>query len=164
MEEVGSLPSRRQCVERGFQSWDFIQFGLKFIGHREIGSLFQLHSQAGFFHINGFVDIGFQDGFLPDDFANTGEPNLTPGLHILRLLDQNALGIFQQRAFEKQQRTVLLKSVDNNDVFLVNRVTGLTPFQFFGQPAVENDRPQLLKLFVPFFGFLENSINLGIHF
>ena len=87
------MPSRRQCVKSSFQGGDFIQFILKFFRNVEFCGLFEIHFQTGFFHFNGFMNIGFQDGFHLNYFSNIGEPNLARRLHILRLLDQNAIGI-----------------------------------------------------------------------
>ena len=58
------------------------------------------------------MNISLQDGFHCADVLKTGEPDLSRRLHILRLLDQNALGIFQQGTFEKQNRAVFLKTMD----------------------------------------------------
>ena len=51
-----------------------------------------------------------------------------------------------------------------DDVSFLKRVTRATPPQFFGQPTAKNDRSQLLKFFLPLFGFSEKEINLGILF
>jgi hypothetical protein len=39
-------------------------------------------------------------------FSNIGDANLARRPHILRLLDENSLGITEQGPFEKQKRTV----------------------------------------------------------
>jgi hypothetical protein len=56
-------------------------------------SLSKLHFQTGFFHFDGFIYIGFHDGFPLNYFSNIGEADLARRLHVLRLLNENALGI-----------------------------------------------------------------------
>ena len=41
-----------------------------------------------------FLNIGSRDGFRRNDFTNIGEPHLARCLYILRLLNQDALGVF----------------------------------------------------------------------
>ncbi len=55
--------------------------------------LFKIHFQTGFFNFHGFINIGFQDGFHGNYFSHIGEPNLAPRLYVLRLFDQNTMGI-----------------------------------------------------------------------
>ncbi len=56
----------------------------------EFRSLLKLNFQTGLFDFNGCMNIGLQNRFQLDYFANTREPDLARGLHMLRLLDQNA--------------------------------------------------------------------------
>ncbi len=93
IKNVRSLPSRRQRFKRSFQGREFIKFFVKFFRNNEFCILFNIHFQTGFFHFNGFKNIGFQDGFQLDYFLNIGEPNLARCLYILRLLDENPMGI-----------------------------------------------------------------------
>ena len=48
------------------------------------------------------------------------------------------------------------------DVLSLKRITGMAPLQLFGEAAVKNDRSQLLKFFLPVFGFIEKELNLGL--
>ncbi len=48
-------------------------------------------------------------------------------------------------------------------VTFLEHVTGGTPLQFLGQPAVKNDGSQLLYFFLPFLGFIKIKIDLRIH-
>lgn len=50
--------------------------------------------QTGFFHFNGFLNIGLQDRPHFMDLLNAGEPNLKGQLNIFRLLDKDPVGIF----------------------------------------------------------------------
>jgi hypothetical protein len=52
--------------------------------------------------------------------------------------------------------------MNENDIFLLERVTGLPPLQFFGQPTVKSDHPQFLKFLPPLFGFAYYPIHLGV--
>ena len=92
------------------------------------------------------------------------EPDLAGRLYILRLLDQYTIGIIQQGTFEKQKSTVIFKSMYQYYVAVPEGVTGTTPFQFFVQSAVKNDRSQFFIFFLPFCVFAEKPINFRIHF
>jgi hypothetical protein len=108
------------------------------------------------------MNIGFQDGFHLDDFSSAGEANLASRLRVLRLLDENAIGVLQQRAFEKQERTVFFEGMYQDYVTALKRVTRNTPLRFLGQLTVKNDSSQFLQFFLPLFGSSQESINLGI--
>ena len=156
------MPSGRERFKRSFEGRALIESVLKFAGHFEFRGLFVWHFEPGLLHLNGLVDIGFQNGFQLNYFLNIGEPNLAGRLHVLSLLDQNTAGILQQDALKKQKRAVVFESMKQDDVASLKRVTRATPPQFFGQPTAENDRPQLLKFFLALFGFSEKEINFGI--
>lgn len=74
-------------------------------------------------------------------------------MSVLARSDQDALGIFQQHAFDEQECAVFFESTDKNDIFALSRITGLAPLQFFVQLAVKKDPSQLRHLFLPLFGF-----------
>jgi hypothetical protein len=82
---------------------------------------------------------------------------------MLRLLDQDAFGVAQERALEEQQRTVFLEAMYQNNIASLVTVTGTTPFQVFIQLAFEDDLPELLKFFLPFFFLVYNGIYLRMH-
>jgi len=79
---------------------------------------------------------------------------------------------FDIKAFSKDSLTNTKGSViemtdyimGDNDVLFLERVTRLAPLQLFVQPAVENDLPQLPRLFFPLLGIGEIPIHLGILF
>jgi hypothetical protein len=106
---------------------------------------------------------GFEHRFHLDDFSKIGEPNLTCGLHVLRLLDENTFGILQQSAIEKQKRTIFLKPMNNNDIPAFMRVARLAPLQLFGQLTLENDPSQLPYFVFSLLCLLKIKINLWIH-
>jgi hypothetical protein len=87
------------------------------------------------------------------DFSDVGKPNLTRGLHVFGLLNENALGILQQGTFEEEERAVFLKSVYQNYVTFLIRVTRFTPLEFLGQSTIKTEHSQFLKFVAPFFGF-----------
>src|ERR1700733_12874857 len=53
--------------------------------------------------------------------------------------------------------------MDQNDITFFKRVTRATPFQFLGEPAVEDDRSQLLRLLMPFLTLVKIEIDFWIH-
>ena len=54
--------------------------------------------------------------------------------------------------------------MDQNDVAVIKRVTGMHPFEFFGQPKFKDDCSQCRKFFPPLFCFTQKEINLGVRF
>jgi hypothetical protein len=53
--------------------------------------------------------------------------------------------------------------MNQNDIRFLNRVTGATPLQFFGQSTAKNNCSQSPDFFLPFVGFAKIEINLRIH-
>ncbi len=78
---------------------------------------------------------------------------LPPRLRMLRLRDQNALGILQQRALDKQKRTVCLECVNQYDVAFLKRIAGDAPLELLFEPAAEDYGSEQLQFFPPFYGF-----------
>lgn len=66
---------------------------LKLFGDRELRGFFVIYFQTGVFRIDGFMNIGFQNGAQPNDVSNIGESHLAPSLHIFRLRRQNTVRI-----------------------------------------------------------------------
>jgi hypothetical protein len=54
--------------------------------------------------------------------------------------------------------------MQDNDGFALERVTGLTPLEFFGQLRVEKDCSQLLQFSTPLFRSADEGIDVGIRF
>jgi hypothetical protein len=53
--------------------------------------------------------------------------------------------------------------MNQNNVLVFKLVARLTPFQFFGQLAIQNDLPQPDKFFLPLAGLVEKEINGWVH-
>ena len=157
------MPSWRQCSKSRFQGRDFIQSILKFF-RNGFWILFKIHFQAGFFRFDGFMNIGFQEWFHPDYFPDMGKPDLTGGLRILPGFFKHPLGILQQGALAKHQRTIFFESLDDKYVAVLKRVARFPPLQFFGQPAAKDDPSQFLRFFLPVFGLAYKCINEGFCF
>nr|WP_228491803.1 hypothetical protein [Prolixibacter sp. NT017] len=87
---VRELGPRKQ-----FSAPDFHSVLFEIFPEQDNLSSFHLHFQAGFLYLNGFEDIGFAGRFQFNDFLQAGEPDLASCLHILRLLNENAVGVFQ---------------------------------------------------------------------
>src|SRR5690348_1270816 len=49
-----------------------------------------------------------------------------------------------------------------DDVCVIERVTGIPPFHVFGQRKFQHNRPQFLECFLPLAGFVDQSIDFGI--
>jgi len=96
-------------------------------------------------------------------FRSSRAPDLTRGLHVLRLLDQNALIVLEQSAFEEQQRTILLERVDQHDVAAALGVARAAPFQFLGRATAESDGSEFPERVLPLLVLGEVPIDLGVH-
>ena len=89
---------------------------------------------------------------------------LPPRLRMLRLRDQNALGILQQRALDKQKRTVCLECVNQYDVAFIKRIAGDAPLELLFEPAAEDYGSEQLQFFPPFYGFFNIRVDEGVHY
>jgi hypothetical protein len=64
----------------------------------------------------------------------------------------------------KQKRAVILKTVDQHNVFVFKRVTGMHPLEILGKPAVKGDLSQQPEFFLPLFELVKIRIQFGIPF
>src|SRR5208283_2173886 len=161
-KKVRAAPPWRQGVESRFQAGNFVQFALKLVGSWVVGGFLESDYQTRFFNLNRLTNIGFRSRFDLDDVPHASEPNLTRRLYVFRLPDENAIVVPQQGAFDKQNRAIVLESVNQDNVLALECVTGNPPLQLLGQPAGKNDRPQLLELFPPRFRIPDIGVNLGV--
>src|SRR5579883_613346 len=106
------------------------------------------------------MDIRFKYALHLHNLAKTVKADLSASLHILRLLNENAIRIAHQSTFKKEQRTVLFESVYDHNIAAVIRVAWLAPFKLFLEAAVEHDLSQLLHLTPPRLQRAKNFIDL----
>ncbi len=137
--------------------------GLELLGHLEVLGLLERHLQPRALDLDRLAQVGLQRLLEPGHVLDAREPDLPGRLHVLGLLNEDALGVLEQRALVKQDGAVLLEAVDERDVLAVERVARLAPLQIFGQPAVEEDLAELLELRAPLVLPLQKRIHLGVH-
>lgn len=130
---------------------------LKFGWIDEFRGLFLFHVQTGFLHSAGFIDIGFVDRCFLDDLSDSDEANPATRVRILRLPNRNPGGVLSQGALEKQNRTVIVKCVQQKDNLFLKHRTRNAPVQFLDKPAVESDRSQSLQFLPPLFSILKTK-------
>ena len=82
-------------MEGFLQGRVIIQAPLKLFRHIELRHTFHLHLGAGFLDSNGLLDIGLDRGFVLVDVRKRSESDLSRGLHILGLLNKNAVGVLE---------------------------------------------------------------------
>ena len=91
------MPSWRQYIKSSFYGRVFHLIHFEILQEMMNSVVFlKIHFQTGFFHFNGFINIGFQDGFHLNYFSNIGEPNLAPRLRILPSLFRIPLASFNK--------------------------------------------------------------------
>jgi hypothetical protein len=97
---------------------------------------------AGLLNRNGLTQVALDCCFVPVDVRNPCKPNLPRGLHVLGLLNQDVLGVLEQSTLHEQQSAIVLEAVDQNDIFTIEVIAGLTPFQFFVESGLESEFAQ----------------------
>jgi len=136
MQQIGSLPVRRQCFKSCFQGGASIQLPLPFFRDGKFARQLENDLQTGFFHFNGLRNIGFQNAFLCHDLRHRGKTYLASRLGIFTRADQQTVDVLQHRAFEKHQRAVFLEQLDDGDtISYATLLSALSPAeQVLGRP------------------------------
>jgi hypothetical protein len=70
--------------------------------------------------------------------------------------------VLEQGAFEEHERTVRLEGLEDRHVLPLEPEARLAPFHVLVQPALEQDRPDLLHFASPRLGAAHERIDLGI--
>ena len=160
IEDVPALPARRQLGEGSLQLALAASFDSNSSGSSR-SSVFELHLQSGTLDLDRLAHVRFHGLLEFGHVSDAREPDLPGRLHVLRLLNEDAFGVPQGRALVKQDGAVLLEAVDERDVPCVERVARLAPLQVLGQPAVEEDRAELLELRARLSCRFRNASTLG---
>ena len=114
MQQITFLPSEGERMKGFSQIRVIIQTLLKLLGHIELCHASHRHLGAGFLNCNDLPDVCLNRRFLLVDLRKRSKPDLPRGLHILGLLNEDALRVFQQSAFHEQQGAIILEAVDQN--------------------------------------------------
>lgn len=163
VKKIGPLASRGQCIEGRSQCRHLIQLLPELSRDVVVRDLLEGDLQTCLLDLGGFVDVGLERAFHRDDVLKCGEPDLASTLHVLRLLDEYSIGIRQQRSLDEEDGTVVLESMDEDDVTLPERIAGCAPLQLLLQAAVEDDGPEFFQFSLPLLGLSEIEVDLGIH-
>jgi hypothetical protein len=79
------------------------------------------------------------------------------------LLNEDALGVFEQSAFHKEQSAIVFEAVDQDYVFTVEVIASLTPFQLFVESGRETKIAQRSKFGAPAFLLAVDLTDKWIH-
>ena len=111
--------------------------------------LLHLHRSARPLDRDGLAQITFDGLHFRIDVRQTDESDLPGGLHILRLLNKDAIGVLEQGTFHEEQSAVVLEAMDQDDVSSIDVVAGLAPLQFFVESSSEAQLAKRSKLRSP---------------
>ena len=116
MQQITFLPSRRERI-KGFGEFRVIvQSLLKLRWRIELRHGLHHDLGAGFLNRDGLINIGLDRRLLLVDIRKRSKPDLPRGLHILGLLNEDALGVLEQSAFHEKQSAIILEAMDLNHV------------------------------------------------
>ena len=85
----------------------------------------------------------------PGHVVDRGEPDAASRARVRPLLLEHASRVVQQGALEEHQGEEVVHLLEDDDVPALVAVAGLAPLDLLGQPAAEQDRPQLGHLLRP---------------
>ena len=88
---------------------------------------------------------------------------MSPRLHVLGLLDEQALGVLEQDPFHEQQSAVILEAMDQNHVAAVKVVASLAPLQLFIEARCQAELAERSIFSTPALFLAMNLADEGIH-
>jgi hypothetical protein len=163
VEQVCPLPSRRKRFEGFPQGAVLVEAFPEFLRYRKVFRFFPFNFLPRYRDLDRLADAVAYRCFLFGYFGKVREADLAPGLYLVRLRDEDAVRIFQERAVDEKDRAVFLEAVDQRDVPPVKRIARLSPFEIFGQIEIEHDRPEFPELGLPCIAIGKKSVNIGFH-
>jgi hypothetical protein len=146
LEDVAFLSARRQGGEGLFQGGVRVEFSLQLVGDLEVGGFSEGDSCAGFFEVDGLLDVRLDGGLEACNLGDRLEAKLTRSLHVFADAGEQIPGVLQESAFEKHEGNVFVEALNERDVLFFMHVTGLAPLDFLGEAAALQDFLQGLRL------------------
>jgi hypothetical protein len=156
MQDVGPLSPGGQGIEGFREPAVLLQDLGQLLRNLELALRLINDFKPGFLHCDGLPNIGLHHGLC--NLSLTGELQAHCRLCVLSLTAEQAVGVMEQGAFEEHEGAVRFEGLDDGHVRPLERVAGLAPLKVFVEPAIQEDRPQLLDLSAPRFGAAQECI------
>src|SRR5262249_28839053 len=147
VKQVSPLPTWRQRLERALEPRIDAELLLQLLGHGKLWGL-RLDLHSGLLGRHGLAYVGLDGGRLRRNLLGAGE------LHHPRCLDlpelhQQLLRVLQQRTLKEAQRAIFFEALNDDDVFSIHCVAGLSPLALLSQVKPRQDPLQLRNLGPP---------------